>query len=201
MKFEFQLSYLIIGLLICCVILPFFPSLHVPLMNGLLVTGVETIQVLMLFGFAVATFLMMKPYALTREQKMFWLWSISWWIMLLGRSTSWGRDYFPEVPKVYFRAISVVMIAPVLFMLASPALRAEIAYKFKHAALSFWAIVLVLIGLLASDGIEHSRPVLSLLLTDVAYKDLIEECYEFPLIIGLFLIAYPLLKKDLNQRK
>ena len=155
----------------------------------------------MLFGFAVATFLMMKPYALTHEQKMFWLWSIAWWIMLLGRSTSWGRDYFPEVPKVYFRAISVVMIAPVLFMLASPALRAEIAYKFKHAALSFWAIVLVLIGLLASDGIEHSRPVLSLLLTDVAYKDLIEECYEFPLIIGLFVIAYPLLKKDLNQRK
>ena len=59
----------------------------------------------------------------------------------------------------------------------------------------------MLIGLLASDGIEHSRPVLSLLLTDVAYKDLIEECYEFPLIIGLFVIAYPLLKKDLNQRK
>ena len=168
-------------------------------MDGALVTGIETIQALMLLGFAIMTLLMMRPDRLTREQKMFWLWSVAWWILLFGRSTSWGRDYFPEVPKIYFRGISVLMIAPVLFMLTSPALRAEIAYKFKHATLSFWAIVLVIIGLLASDGIEHSRPVLSLLLTDVAYKDLIEECFEFPLIIGLFLTAYPLLKKDLAE--
>ena len=32
--------------------------------------------------------------------------------------------------------------------------------------------------------------------TDFIYKDLMEELYEFPLIIGLFLVAYPLMKQD-----
>ena len=77
--------------------------------------------------------------------------------MLFGRSTSWGRDYFPEVPKIYFRGISVLVIAPVVFMLFLAPLRQEIAYKFKHVSLPIWALILAFIGLLMSDGIEHNR--------------------------------------------
>ncbi|MDI4751548.1 hypothetical protein MJL81_28125, partial [Salmonella enterica subsp. enterica serovar Anatum] len=43
--------------------------------------------------------------------KQFWLWAVVWWVVLLGRSTSWGRDYFPDEPRMLFRTISVILIA------------------------------------------------------------------------------------------
>ena len=199
MKFDYQLPPMVVGLIICCFIFPVLPGYHFPLMEGLTVTAAESIQALLLFGFAIFSFLYIRPYNLSHGQSKFWLWSVAWWIMLFGRSISWGRDYFPDVPKVYFRGISILMIAPVVFMLGSKALRHEISYKFRHSALSFWALLLVLISLVISDGIEHGRPMVSLVLSDPAYKDLLEELYEFPLIIGLFLIAWPLMQQDCAQ--
>lgn len=196
MKFDFQLSVSILVMMICCLIFPFLPSLHLPLLGGMTVTAVESIQALMLFGFAVFSFFYIRPFELSKGQKQFWLWSVAWWIMLFGRSTSWGRDYFPEVPKIYFRGISVLVIAPVVFMLFLAPLRQEIAYKFKHVSLPIWALILAFIGLLMSDGIEHNRFFIHFIFTDFIYKDLMEELYEFPLIIGLFLVAYPLMKQD-----
>ena len=195
MKFDFQLPVSILVMMICCLIFPFLPSLHLPLLGGMTVTAVESIQALMLFGFAVFSFFYIRPFELSKGQKQFWLWSVAWWIMLFGRSTSWGRDYFPEVPKIYFRGISVLVIAPVVFMLFLAPLRQEIAYKFKHVSLPIWALILAFIGLLMSDGIEHNRFFIHFIFTDFIYKDLMEELYEFPLIIGLFLVAYPLMKQ------
>lgn len=196
MKFDFQLPVSILVMMICCLIFPFLPSLHLPLLGGMTVTAVESIQALMLFGFAVFSFFYIRPFELSKGQKQFWLWSVAWWIMLFGRSTSWGRDYFPEVPKIYFRGISVLVIAPVVFMLFLAPLRQEIAYKFKHVSLPIWALILAFIGLLMSDGIEHNRFFIHFIFTDFIYKDLMEELYEFPLIIGLFLVAYPLMEQD-----
>ena len=196
MKFDFQLPVSILVMMICCLIFPFLPSLHLPLLGGMTVTAVESIQALMLFGFAVFSFFYIRPFELSKGQRQFWLWSVAWWIMLFGRSTSWGRDYFPEVPKIYFRGISVLVIAPVVFMLFLAPLRQEIAYKFKHVSLPIWALILAFIGLLMSDGIEHNRFFIHFIFTDFIYKDLMEELYEFPLIIGLFLVAYPLMKQD-----
>lgn len=196
MKFDFQLPVSILVMMICCLIFPFLPSLHLPLLGGMTVTAVESIQALMLFGFAVFSFFYIRPFELSKGQKQFWLWSVAWWIILFGRSTSWGRDYFPEVPKIYFRGISVLVIAPVVFMLFLAPLRQEIAYKFKHVSLPIWALILAFIGLLMSDGIEHNRFFIHFIFTDFIYKDLMEELYEFPLIIGLFLVAYPLMKQD-----
>jgi len=195
-KFDFQLPVSILVMMICCLIFPFLPSLHLPLLGGMTVTAVESIQALMLFGFAVFSFFYIRPFELSKGQKQFWLWSVAWWIMLFGRSTSWGRDYFPEVPKIYFRGISVLVIAPVVFMLFLAPLRQEIAYKFKHVSLPVWALILAFIGLVMSDGIEHNRFFIHFIFTDFIYKDLMEELYEFPLIIGLFLVAYPLMKQD-----
>lgn len=201
MKFDFQLPVSILVMMICCLIFPFLPSLHLPLLGGMTVTAVESIQALMLFGFAVFSFFYIRPFELSKGQKQFWLWSVAWWIMLFGRSTSWGRDYFPEVPKIYFRGISVLVIAPVVFMLFLAPLRQEIAYKFKHVSLPIWALILAFIGLVMSDGIEHNRFFIHFIFTDFIYKDLMEELYEFPLIIGLFLVAYPLMKQDCAETK
>lgn len=81
-------------------------------------------------------------------------------------------------------------------MLFSPHLRHEIAHKLKTMSLPVWALILVLFGLFVSDTVEHSRVLSFVFLHDVAYKDLIEEVYEFPLIIGLFLLSYPMMLQD-----
>ncbi len=49
------------------------------------------------------------------------------------------------------------MIAPVVFMLFSPYLRQEIVHKLKTLALPIWPLGLVILGLLISDAVEHSR--------------------------------------------
>lgn len=55
-----------------------------------------------------------RPLSRPEGEKQFWLWAAVWWLVLLGRSTSWGRDYFPEHPKLLFRVISVVLIAMII---------------------------------------------------------------------------------------
>lgn len=141
-------------------------------------------------------FFYIRPLQLHGGNKQFWLWAVLWWLLLFGRSTSWGRDYFPEVPKPYFRAISVMLIAPVVFMLFSPYLRKEIAKKLKYFTLPIWALMLAFSGLIISDAIEHERAIDALFLRDIQYKDLMEELYEFPLILGLLFITYHLMKQD-----
>lgn len=201
MKFDFQLSVSILVMMICCLIFPFLPSLSPPLLDGMTVTAVESIQALMLLGFAVLSFFYIRPFELSQGQKQFWLWSVAWWILLFGRSTSWGRDYFPEVPEIYFRGISILVIAPVVFMLFLAPLRHEIANKFKHAKFSFWALILAVTGLVISDAIEHNRFFIHMIFTELVYKDLMEELYEFPLIMGLFMVAYPLMQWDCKKAK
>jgi hypothetical protein len=196
---EYRVTWPMIILALLILISPFLPDIGVPLLDGKLVSSIEAVQALMLLVFGVFTYLYMKPLQLNDGKKQFWLWAVFWWILLFGRSTSWGRDYFPEVPKVYFRAISIVVIAPVVFMLFSGNLRKEIGRKFKSVQLSAWAIVLTVIGLIVSDSIEHGRSIANFFLHDVAYKDAIEEMYEFPLILGLFLIALPLMQKDKQE--
>ncbi|ANF82199.1 hypothetical protein A3K93_08315 [Acinetobacter sp. NCu2D-2] len=187
-------------LLILCFLFPVFNYMTIPLFDGYLVKGVEAIQALMLLAFAIFTYLYMQPLQRVSGQKQFWLWAVLWWVLLFGRSTSWGRDYFPEVPKPYFRAISVCLIAPVVFMLGSKALRQEIAKKARHMTVPVWAMALTLIGLVISDSIEHTRMLSMFFVLDTHYKDLLEELYEFPLIVGLFLVAYHFMQQDRSQQ-
>lgn len=40
-----------------------------------------------------------------------------------------------------------------------------------------------------------------MIFTELVYKDLMEELYEFPLIMGLFMVAYPLMQWDCKKAK
>lgn len=68
MKFDFQLSVSILVMMICCLIFPFLPSLSPPLLDGMTVTAVESIQALMLLGFAVLSFFYIRPFELSQGQ-------------------------------------------------------------------------------------------------------------------------------------
>ena len=117
MLIDTRVSWSVLILAVLCLIFPFLADLQFPLLGGAVVRGVENIQALLLLIFAVFSYFYMQPMRLPEGKKYFWIWAVLWWLLLFGRSTSWGRDYFPEVPKVYFRGISVVLIGSVVFML------------------------------------------------------------------------------------
>ena len=185
----------VIYALVCC-IFPFIPDAVYAVLGPSAVRTVENSQALALLGCGIFTFFYMRPDQLQGEKKMFWLWAVAWWILLFGRSTSWGRDYFPEVPKIYFRGISVVLIGTVVFMLLSPILRSAIAQKFKALSLPVWAFLLALASLFISGTIESHKPLAAIWVFDPVNTDLLEELYEYPLLLGLFLMAWPMMKQD-----
>ena len=196
MLIDTRVSWSVLIIAILCLIFPFLADVGFPLLGGAVVRGVENIQALLLLMFAVFSYVYMQPMRLSDGKKYFWIWAVLWWLLLFGRSTSWGRDYFPEVPKVYFRGISVVLIGSVVLMLFVKPLRTEIAVKMKTLNLPAWAMLLTVLGLIISDGIEHSRIYGGIFLHQLAYKDLMEELYEFPLILGLFVMAFHIMQRD-----
>ena len=196
MQVDTRLSWPIFVILILCVIFPFFDGIQFTFLGDTEVRLIENMQAFLLLFFAIISYFYMRPFELKQGQKEFWLWALCWWLVLFGRSTSWGRDYFPEVPKIYFRAISVVLIGSLVLTLFQSNLRQEIVHKFKTAAIPIWGLVVAFIGLIISDAIEHHRYIGTLLLTEASNRNLMEELYEFPLILGLFVVAYGLMKAD-----
>lgn len=194
--FDTRLTWPIFVIYIFCCIFTFLDAYQLLIVNDGAVRYVENMQAWMLFVSAVFTYFYMNPLKLPRGEKYFWLWAVCWWLVLFGRSTSWGRDYFPEVPKIYFRAISVVLIGSLFFSLFNYHLRDEIARKFKSVRVSIWALLLVILGFVISDSIEHERILGVLFLHNPDNKDFMEEIYEFPLIVGLFMLAYDVMKVD-----
>lgn len=197
--FDYRMSRTALILFILCFLFPIINYVNVPLFSGMLVKSVEALQALLLLFAAIFTYFYMRPFDQQLPNRQFWMWSVFWWLLLFGRSISWGRDYFPEVPKPYFRAISVMLIAPVVFMLGSSTLRQQIAVKAKQFSLPIWLCVLVLVGLVISDSIEHARQWSGIFIQNLQYKDLLEELYEFPLIVGLFLIAYRMMQQEKHR--
>ena len=117
-------------------------------------------------------------------------------MVLLGRGISWGRDFFPEVNKIYFRTISVVLIGTLLLMLLIPALRKDIATRFKYQSIPLWTVLLMVVSFLISDTIEHHRLLSPLFIRDRQYQDLLEELYELPFMLCLFSVAYDIMRSD-----
>lgn len=189
------LSAFILGLVL--VAIPFTAKWHLPLLNGAVVTWIENGQALWLLFGAVFTFCYIRPLSRPAGEKQFWLWAAVWWLVLLGRSTSWGRDYFPEHPKLLFRAISVVLIAMIILpVLLSKHLRQDIARRLRNEPLPLWLLAITVCAFLISDTVEHHRLLAPVFLHNASYGDLIEELYELPFMVGLFLMNLGFMQRD-----
>lgn len=117
--------------------------------------------------------------------------------VLLGRSTSWGRDYFPDEPRILFRTISVLLIAAlVLPVLFSAVLRKEIVRRLRDVPLPLWLFAVTACSYLISDTVEHHRLLSPIFLHNARYTDLIEELYEVPFMIGLFMVTVGFMQQD-----
>lgn len=196
MLVDTRLTWPIIVILFLSLIFSVLEALNLLNSIQISVRYIENVQALLLLSFAIFSFVYMRPLQLKNGQKQFWLWAICWWLLLFGRSTSWGRDYFPDIPKGYFRVVSVVLIGFVVFPLLNGALRREIVLKVKTASISIWGVVLAFAGLIISDSIEHDRMISAFFLHDLTQKNFVEEMFEFPLILGLFIVAYGFMTQD-----
>lgn len=196
MKFDFRFNS--VALVLCALLLVILYSAlsHVSLLATLNVHLIENLQAILLLICVPFTWFYMRPKTLTEQKKWFWLWAMAWWLMFFGRSISWGRDYFPEVPHLYFRLISIVVIAPVVFMLFSPKLRAEIKYKFQSVKFPFWYLIIAVVSLLFADSVEHHRLIDTWIFNSAISPDIVEELYELPFLLALFFSAFYFMQKD-----
>ena len=200
MKLNTQLTLptLILGLVI--VAIPFTANWNLPLLNGTVVRWIENGQALWLLFGAIFTLGYIRPLSRPEGEKQFWLWAAVWWLVLLGRSTSWGRDYFPEHPKLLFRTISVVLIAMIILpVLLSKRLRQDIARRVRNEPLPIWQLAITTCAFLISDTVEHHRLLAPLFLHNAHYGDLIEELYELPFMVGLFLMNLGFMRQDKKE--
>lgn len=196
MKFNFRFNFVALVLLVLLFGILLLAITQTHLLSNWNVHLIEDIQALILLLCVPFTWFYMKPKTLSEQKKWFWLWAIAWWAMFFGRSISWGRDFFPEVPHLYFRIISIFVIAPVIFMLFSAQLRNEIKYKLQSVKFPFWYLFIVILSLFFADSIEHHRLIDTWLMSEGGNTDLIEELYEFPFILALFLSALYFMKLD-----
>ncbi|MEH0016294.1 hypothetical protein V6330_17740 [Citrobacter portucalensis] len=200
MKLNTQITFptLILGLVI--VAIPFTANWNLPLLNGTVVRWIENGQALWLLFGAVFTLGYLRHLARPEGEKKFWLWAAVWWLVLLGRSTSWGRDYFPEQPKLLFRAISVVMISMIILpVLLSKRLRLDIVRRVRNEPLPLWLLAITACAFLISDTVEHHRLLAPIFLHNVQYGDMIEELYELPFMAGLFLMNLGFMQRDMQE--
>lgn len=160
------------------------------------VLAIETFQSLWLLFGALFTWCYIRPLRRETAAKCFWLWSISWWILLFGRGISWGRDYFPDEPKLYFRIISLVLIGVTACALLLPVIRREIIRRFRQESLPVWDILLLVLYFVIVDTIEHRRLFAFLFVYDTARTDLLEELFELPFMFSLFAIAFLLQRNE-----
>lgn len=201
MKFDTQFTSSTLLLALAAVVIPYTANWHLPLLQGTVVTWIENGQALWLLFGALFCAWYIRPLSRAEGAKQFWLWAIVWWVVLLGRSTSWGRDYFPGEPRMLFRGISVVLIAALILPLCfSACLRREIMRRLRDEPLPVWLFALTACSYLISDTVEHHRLLAPVFLHNPAYTDLIEELYELPFMIGLFIITLGFMQRD-KQRE
>ncbi|WP_141670906.1 hypothetical protein [Gilliamella sp. wkB178] len=126
----------------------------------------------------------------------FWIWTIFWWFMLFGRGISWGRDFFPEVPRFYYKIIASILMAIPILSIFLPTIRREIARRFKFEEIPVWHIVFAFLFLGIADIAEHHRLGHQFLVITRDRKDLIEELMEIPCLLSLALITFYMQKNE-----
>ena len=196
MKFDTRLTASVVLLAGLSVLFPFAADWHVPLLGGVVVAWIENGQAVWLLCGALFTVWYIRPLSRPEGEKQFWLWAALWWVVLLGRSTSWGRVYFPQVPHIVFKIISVILIGALLLSLLSRNLRSEIKRRMKEQPIPLWLLVVTVATFLISDTIEHHRLLAPLFVRDLHYADMMEELYETPFMIGLLLMTHYFMRAD-----
>lgn len=188
LDFHFYKSSLFIILL--GVFLYIFGNFFIPLYNGLTVTLIEHLQSLFLLFMCSYTFYYAKCVQHHATLYKFWIWTIFWWLMLFGRGISWGRDFYPDIPRFYYKIIAAIVMGIPLLTTFLPTIRKEIARRYKFESIPFWHIFFAFLFLGIADMAEHHRMGHKFLVLTRERKDLIEELMEIPCLLCIALTTF-----------
>ncbi|OCG20271.1 MULTISPECIES: hypothetical protein [unclassified Gilliamella] len=195
-KLDFHFYKSSLSIIILGIILYIIGNFFIPLYNGLTVTLIEHVQSLFLLFMCCYTYYYAKRVAKHSELYKFWIWTIFWWFMLFGRGISWGRDFFPEVPRFYYKIIAGIIMALPIFSIFLPTIRREIVRRYKFEKIPVWHIFLAFLFLGIADIAEHRRIGHELLVITRDRKDLIEELMEIPCLLCLALTTFYMQKNE-----
>lgn len=194
LDFHFYKSSLFIILL--GIIIYITGNFYIPLYNGLTVTLIEHFQSLFLLFMCCYTYHYARKVKRDPELYKFWIWTILWWFMLFGRGISWGRDFFPEVPRYYYKIIAAIIITIPILSIFLPTICLEIRRRYQFEEIPVWHILLAFVFLGIADIAEHRRIANELLVLTPERKDLIEELMETPCLFSLALITLYMQKNE-----
>ena len=182
------------------VILSFFlyitGNFWLPLYNKLTVSLIEHLQSLFLLFMCYYTYHYAKSVKNDSNIYKFWIWTIFWWFMLFGRGISWGRDFFPDVPRFYYKIIASIIIAIPLLTIFLPTIRQEIVRRYKYETIPVWHLFFAFLFLGIADVAEHRRLGYEFLVLEPTRKDLIEELMEIPCLLSLALTTFYMQKNE-----
>ena len=167
-----------------------------PLYNKLTVSLVEHLQSLFLLFMCCYTYHYAKSVKNHTNLFKFWIWTIFWWFMLFGRGISWGRDFFPDVPRIYYKIIASIIIAIPLLTIFLPTIRQEIVRRYKYETIPVWHLFFAFLFLGIADVAEHRRLGYEFLVLEPTRKDLIEELLEIPCLLSLALTTFYMQKNE-----
>jgi hypothetical protein len=199
LDFHFYKSSLLI--LTLGIILYITGNFFIPLYNGLTVTLIEHVQSLFLLFMCGYTYYYAQRVAEHSQLYKFWIWTIFWWFMLFGRGISWGRDFFPDVPRFYYKIIASTLIAIPILSMFLPTIRQEIARRYKFEQIPVWHIFLAFLFLGIADIAEHHRMGHEFLVIAKERKDLIEELMECPCLLCLALTTFYMQKNEQKKKE
>lgn len=171
-------------------------NFFIPLYGKLTVSLVEHLQSLFLLFMCFYTYLYTKKVKNHVNLYKFWVWTIFWWFMLFGRGISWGRDFFPEVPRFYYKIIAGILIGIPFLTIFLPTIRQEIVRRYKFEKIPVWNIFFAFLFLGIADIAEHHRIGHQFLVLNNERKDLIEELMEIPCLLSLALITIYMQKNE-----
>lgn len=195
-KFDFHFYKSSVFIIILAVLLYITGNFFIPLYNGLTVSLVEHSQSLFLLFMCGYTYHYTKRINGNSDLHKFWIWTIFWWFMLFGRGISWGRDFFPDVPRFYYKIIASFLIAIPILSLFLPTIRREIVRRFKFEPIPVWHVILAFLFLGIADIAEHHRIGHQFLVLSRERKDLIEELMEIPCLLSLALVTFYMQKNE-----
>lgn len=180
--------FILYPLLMITLSLPIY-YLTLPYANSLII--IENTQ---LFILAIGAFISLILAIKQPEKRLFWLWAMVWWILLIGRSINWGRIYYPDFPREYFRMIGVSIGLIIIIPLFFAKVRKQFLSILRTYQFPFKILITLTILFLAIDQIEQERILYTLLTQYIPIIDseLFEEIVEtfFTLCLFEFIIYF-----------
>lgn len=168
-----------------------------PLGDGLTVTIIEQVQALWLLFCSIYAFKLFKLNRLHQHHAAIALWLAAIWWLLLGRSLAWGRDYFPDLPRLYFQPFAVILVLLPIYLLCRRDTRAQMKQLWLTFRWPVWLCLMTCLLFIVAQVIESERMFRPLHLDiDSGRRDLIEELFETPFMFFLFMINRQLYRQS-----